>query len=115
MFTNHLIWYTANTADGPVQGVARVGTDHASPSWSECAEDIPGFACGEDLGIEPQYTLTYDTPTGPRAKRLGSGGVEHVGSVLMRCADRDEVWDIKVSDDTGHDVTFNFAVFRQTT
>lgn len=112
MFTIHLVAYSSTTDQGIESGVARVGTCYSAPTWSECAVNIPGYIAGFDLGQEPQYTLRYSTPCGPREKHVGAAGVEHVGSVLVRCADRGEVWDIAVYDDaTGADVTFDFGVF----
>lgn len=108
----HLIHYLARTATGTEQGIARVLSDRQRPSWRDCAEHIPGFVTGlAYLGLEPQYTLKYATAHGPKEKLLGSSGVQRVGTVVMRLADRDQVWDIEVFDENGNDVTFNFACF----
>ncbi|MFH9610408.1 hypothetical protein [Streptomyces sp. NPDC017448] len=107
MFTIHLIAYTTATETG----VARVGTDHATPTHNEMTTGIPGLLTWLDLGREPQYTLRYENRTGPVEKTVGAAGVETVGRVLMRLADRDEVWNIECFDAEGYEVTFAFAVF----
>ncbi|MFE6931736.1 hypothetical protein ACFVDT_06865 [Streptomyces sp. NPDC057699] len=107
MFTIHLIAYTTATETG----VARVGTDHDTPTHDEMAADIPGYVSGLDLGREPQYTLRYETPKGPMEKVVGAAGVELVGRVLMSGADRGTVWAIECFDERGLEVTFSFAVF----
>lgn len=107
MFSIRLVAYTTATETG----IARVGTDHATPTPEELAADIPGLLTAVDLGREPQYTLRYENHTGPREKTVGAAGVEKVGQVLMSLADRDEVWNIECFDEQGCEVTFNFAVF----
>lgn len=107
MFTIHLIAYTTATE----QGIARVGTDHTTPTHDEMTADIPGLLTAVDLGREPQYTLRYENRTGPVEKVVGAAGVEKVGRVLMSLADRDEVWNIECFDAEGYEVTFAFAVF----
>ncbi|MFG2747987.1 hypothetical protein [Streptomyces xanthophaeus] len=111
MFTIHLVQYTALVNGSTETGIARVGTDFDAPTPAECAEVIPGFLDGADLGLEPQYTLRYENENGPVEKRVGAAGVERVGQVLMRCADRGTVWNIECLDAEGSDVTFDFAVF----
>lgn len=111
MYTTHLVAFTAATADGTTEGIARVGTDYDSPTWAECAEDIPGLLTITDMGIEPKYTLKYQTESGEVVKVIGSGGVERVGAVIMRCANRGTAWGIEVFDASGTEVTFNFACF----
>ncbi|WP_097921728.1 hypothetical protein [Streptomyces sp. wa1063] len=107
MFTIHLIAYTTATETG----IARVGTDHDTPTRDEMTADIPGLLTGFGLGREPQYTLRYENHTGPVERHLGAAGVETVGRVLMNLADRDEVWNIECFDERGYEVTFAFAVF----
>ncbi|WP_405676814.1 hypothetical protein OG292_19430 [Streptomyces sp. NBC_01511] len=111
MFTIHLVAFTAETATGTQIGVGRVGTDYDTPTREEREESIPGFITGTDLGREPTYTLRYENSDGPVEKQVGSAGVERVGGVLMRCADRGTVWNIECFDELGEEVTFNFAVF----
>lgn len=50
MFTTHLVAYTTATETG----VARVGTDHDTPTHTEMTEQIPGLLTSVDLGREPQ-------------------------------------------------------------
>jgi hypothetical protein len=107
MFTIHLVAYTTATE----AGVARVGTDHDAPTHTEMTDHVPGLLTGFDLGREPQYTIRYEKRTGAVEKVVGAAGVERVGGVLMRCADRGTVWNIECFDEQGYEVTFNFAVF----
>lgn len=108
----HLVAYTAHTADGITQGIASVLTEHWRPSWQECGEQIPGYLCDEELDPAPEYTLRYTTDRGTSEKpALDFVGVQRVGTLVMRFADRGKAWDIAVLDDNGHDVTFNFPVF----
>ncbi|UNZ20640.1 hypothetical protein [Streptomyces sp. 891-h] len=106
----HLIAYAANSE----QRIARVLSPRTRPSWSEVREQYPDFrGSGTYLGVEPQYTLTYTTPGGPATKTAsGSKGVETIGALLVRAADRGEAWGIQVLDEGGADVTFNFACFN---
>ncbi|MFJ2697396.1 hypothetical protein ACIO5Z_14380 [Streptomyces rochei] len=109
----HLIAYTAKTAAGTEQGVARVHSSRPRPSWKECREQIDNFFTGKYLGVEPQYTLTYTTADGPTLRVIsGTRAVESLGSALARIADRGDAWDIEVTDEAGRDVTFDFACFR---
>ncbi|MGH3375965.1 MAG: hypothetical protein ACRDP6_14600 [Actinoallomurus sp.] len=103
----HLIAYRAN--DG-TSGVAEILTDRSRPSWAECAEQIPGYVTGRDLGPAPLFTLRYATACGPSERSLTFAGIQRVGGLVMRLADRDEAWGIEVLADGG-DVTFNFPVF----
>ncbi|WP_329214871.1 hypothetical protein OG352_05400 [Streptomyces sp. NBC_01485] len=57
------------------------------------------------------YTLTYAAPSGTHVRTLPARGIETVGRVISRCADRHEVWDIAVTDKDGNDVTFDFLCF----
>ncbi|MEU3903344.1 hypothetical protein AB0F20_05945 [Streptomyces goshikiensis] len=111
MFTIHLVQYTALVNGSTETGIARVVTDFDTATPEECAEVIPGFITGSDLGQEPQYVLRYEKESGTIEKRLGAAGVERVGQVLMRCADRGTVWNIECFDAKGDEVTFDFAVF----
>lgn len=111
MFTIHLVQYTALVNGVTTDGIARVGTDHDTPTPEECIEVIPGFLTGVDLGREPQYVLRYENESGKVEKHVGAAGVEKVGQVLMRCADRGAVWNIECFDAEGREVTFDFAVF----
>lgn len=104
----HLIAY--RTSNG-TSGVAEVLTDRSRPSWAECAEQIPGYFTGRDLGPAPLYVLRYATERGTSERSLTFAGVQRVGALIMRLADRDEAWDIEVLDSNGGDITFNFPVF----
>ena len=108
----HVIAYTAHTITGSEQGIAQVFSTRNRPSWAECAEQIPGYFTGRYLGPATQYTLKYRTSEGPRERVLDAAGIERVGAVVMRLADRDMATDIEVFDETGADVTFDFACFR---
>lgn len=107
MFTIHLVQYTTSTT----AGIARIGTDHSTPSREELTAEIPGYLTGYDLGIEPKYTIRYENRGGAVVKRVGAAGVVRVGAVLMRCADRGTVWNLSCYDEVGSEVTFDFAVF----
>ncbi|MER7814530.1 hypothetical protein [Streptomyces sp. NPDC096153] len=112
MFTIHLVAYTATRNDGLVtHGVGRVGTDHDTPTAAECVEQIPGYTSGHDLGREPQYKLTYETARGPVERTVGSAGILRHGRILMRLADKGQVWNIEVFDAAGIERTFEFAIF----
>lgn len=63
------------------------------------------------------FTLTYNkrAETGETAlvtRRLPAAGVESVGRVVSRMGDDGEVWNIRVTDSTGVDVTLDFACFQ---
>lgn len=107
----HLVAYTARVELDIAQGVAEVLSDRRRPSWRECAEQIPGFFTGSYLGLAPKFTLRYRTSAGVNERSLTRPGVERVGAVVMRLADRDEATEIEVLDEAGLDVTFNFACF----
>ncbi|MCD9196090.1 hypothetical protein [Streptomyces albireticuli] len=110
--TIHLIEYTAHTTSGTEHGIARVHSHRSRPTWQECHEQIPGYRTGSRLGSEPQYTLTYATPEGAVARTLsGTRAIETMGAAVTRAATRGEAWDILVTDQDGHDITFNFACF----
>lgn len=70
-------------------------------------------AWGRD-GYEPapMFTLTYRTSNGWSERVLNANGVERIGAVVMRLADRDMATDIEVHDEAGTEVTFDFACFR---
>lgn len=112
MFKTHLIAYTANTPEGAVQGIARVRTHRSSPSWQDCHSAIPNFFTGAHLGIEPQYTLRHENKTGIIERTLPASGIERIGQLLNRAADRGEAWNIEVLNAAGRDVTADFACFR---
>lgn len=105
----HLVAYTAR---GGTSGIAEVRTDRSRPTWRDCAEQIPGYVVGHDLGPAPQYTLAYDTARGRVVRSLTTSGIERVGTVVSRAADRERVWNIAVTDAGGEDVTLDFACFR---
>ncbi|REF00377.1 hypothetical protein [Thermomonospora umbrina] len=104
----HLVAY--GTATGET-GVAHVLTDRTRPSWQECHEQIPGYRTGIDLGPAPTYTLRYDTEHGTQSRELTRPGIETVGRLVVRQADKDKVWNIAVLDANGGDITFDFPVF----
>jgi hypothetical protein len=62
--------------------------------------------------LRPRFTLTCTTPEGPVNKPLTAAGVEKVGAMVARHADKEAAWDIAVTDDAGNDVTFDFDCFR---
>jgi hypothetical protein len=104
----HSIAYRTN--DGTT-GIAHVHTDRSRPSWAECAEQIPGYVTGRDLGPAPLYTLRYRNERGMVERTLPFPRIQRVGAVVMRLADRERAWDVEVLDADGYDVTFNFPVF----
>lgn len=111
--TTHLVSYTAITADGSTEyGVARVSTNSDRPTVADCARAVPGLADAEYLGPEPAYLLRYRTADGVREHRLCARAVGVVGQLVSRLADREEAWGIEVLDEAGHDITFDFPVFR---
>ena len=62
------------------------------------------------------YTLTYDKtrdgePVSVR-RRLPAAGIEHVGKVVNALGDEGQVWNIRVVDSDGDDVTQDFACFQ---
>ncbi|MGW4889618.1 hypothetical protein [Streptomyces murinus] len=57
------------------------------------------------------FTLTYTSEIGPQTRTLTARGIETVGRIINRLADRGEVWDIAVTDKDGRDVTFDFHCF----
>lgn len=109
----HLIRYSARTEAGVEHGIAEVPSDRRRPSWAEAAEAIPGYVTGEYLGLAPTFTLRYMKQGAEVRRTLPRSGVERVGAVVMRVADRrpESVTDIAVLDESGADVTFNFACF----
>lgn len=68
-------------------------------------------AYGRDWTPEPVFTLRYRTSEGVKERVLGCAGVERVGRVVANLADRDQTTDIEVLDESGVDVTFDFACF----
>lgn len=107
--TAHMVAYTSN--DGS-QGVARVLTDRKRPSWSDCAEQIPGYITGKHLGPASSYTLRYTTEAGEQSKAMDANLLNRIGPVVARAAERGDAWDIEVLDAAGQDVTFEFACFQ---
>jgi hypothetical protein len=63
--------------------------------------------------IKPTYTLTYTTELGTTTKQLSREDIEARGANLLRLADKGliEPWNIAVLDESGTDVTFEFACF----
>ncbi|MFD4535616.1 hypothetical protein ACFWNL_18250 [Kitasatospora sp. NPDC058397] len=109
----HVLAYLAKTPAGIELGVACVPSDRDRPSWAECAARIPGFLASNYLSPapEPMYTLRYETETGRHTKTLDRAGVERVGQIATRAADRGELWNIEVLDPCGDDVTCDFDCF----
>ncbi|RKR92715.1 hypothetical protein BDK92_7193 [Micromonospora pisi] len=112
-----LIAYSARSTDGPiadiVQGIATVITTHTRPTWSECAEQIPGYVTGTDLGPAIEYTLRYTHCGQDVVRVLDAAGVERIGKVVMASNARTgNITNIAVLDADGGDVTFDFACFR---
>ena len=58
------------------------------------------------------FKLSYETDEGTFVHTLPAGGIERIGTLAARGADRDEVWNIEVTDKDGVDVTFDFACFQ---
>ncbi|WP_326804925.1 hypothetical protein OIE49_29510 [Streptomyces sp. NBC_01788] len=56
------------------------------------------------------FTLTYSDKDGTHTRRLPARGIETVGRIISRHAERGEAWAIAVHDSSG-DVTFDFACF----
>ena len=108
----HLVEYLSRSTGTAVSGIARVRTDRNRPSWSECADVIPGFVTGTHLGPEPEYTLSYHDADGEHIRRLGAAGVQRVGRILAARSGRGVAWDIAVHDHQGDDITFDFTCFR---
>ncbi|MBM0237124.1 hypothetical protein JNW88_08160 [Micromonospora sp. ATA32] len=104
-----LIAYTARTDSGTTTGIATVLTGRTRPTWAECAEQIPGYITGQDMGAPTLYTLRYRTAAGQVERQLDAVGVERIGRVVMRVRSAS---DIAVLDAAGGDVTFDFACFR---
>jgi hypothetical protein len=69
-------------------------------------------AWGRD-GYEPQpmFRLMYRTSNGPVERVLPANGIERIGAVVMRLADRDKATDIEVRDENGSECTFDFRCF----
>lgn len=71
------------------------------------------FATGQFVAT---YTLRYASEhNGVEtvvSRTIPAAGIERIGVVIARCADRGTVWDIEVIDKDGHDVTFDFACFQ---
>lgn len=64
-----------------------------------------------------QFTLTYEkTREGGEhvqvKRQLTERGINTVGPVVSRKADRGEAWNIRVTDAAGDDVTQEFACFQ---
>jgi hypothetical protein len=64
----------------------------------------------------PTYTLRYATERHgietAIERTIPASGIERIGAVTARCADRGTVWNVEVIDKDGHDVTFDFACFQ---
>ncbi|MFF4409849.1 hypothetical protein [Streptomyces sp. NPDC001404] len=108
-----------------------VDTERYLDVWDLLVEETPVQVCGkvrrplknmpalvDALAIRPavvasarEFTLRYTTADGRQVRVLPRRGVETVGRLLMKLADRDEVWDIEVLDGDGGDVTFGFSCF----
>lgn len=58
------------------------------------------------------FTLSYEKEDGILTRTLPAAGIERVGSVIARCAERETVWNIAVFDKDGEDVTFEFKCFQ---
>lgn len=63
------------------------------------------------------FTLTYAkrSETGEIAlvtRTLPASGIESVGPVISRMGDREEAWNIRVTDAAGDDVTLDFVCFQ---
>ncbi|AZM51838.1 hypothetical protein DMA15_03910 [Streptomyces sp. WAC 01529] len=58
------------------------------------------------------FTLSYGTVNGTIVRTLPASGIERVGALAARGAERGIVWDIEVTDKNGVDVTFDFACFQ---
>lgn len=66
---------------------------------------------GREWTPVPVFTLRYRTSNGPETRVRAATGIEVIGKVLMRLADRDMATDIEVHDEAGQEVTFDFACF----
>lgn len=65
------------------------------------------------LPAPDQYVITYESDTGTaRARTLPASGIERVGRVVAKMADREKVWNICVRDIYGGDVTLDFKCFQ---
>lgn len=60
----------------------------------------------------PVFRLSYGTVNGTIVRTIPASGIERIGAVVMRGAERGIVWDIEVTDKDGVDVTFDFACFQ---
>ncbi|MER5302268.1 OB-fold nucleic acid binding domain-containing protein [Streptomyces lasiicapitis] len=88
------------------------------PAFIDTLSVVAGDARLEDTGADvvrqvvEQFTLSYVQDGQPCTREpLPRWRVESVGRVLMSVADRGTVSDIKVVDQAGTDVTFEFACF----
>lgn len=86
-------------------GLLTTGTDRNRNAYVE----LTAYGC--DWTPEPVFTLRYRNAGGVRERVLTAAGVERVGRVVMRLADRDMATDIEVFDEDGNDRTFEFACF----
>lgn len=86
-------------------GLLTTGTDRNRNAYVALTE------FGKDWTPQPVFTLRYCTEQGVRERVLPAGGVERIGTVVWRMADREQAWDIAVLDESGVDVTFDFACF----
>ncbi|MFF5261445.1 hypothetical protein ACFY4C_21080 [Actinomadura viridis] len=64
----------------------------------------------------PVFALTYETTRDGQdvkvVRRLPADGIELVGTTISRLADREQAWNIAVTNSAGDDVTFDFACFQ---
>ncbi|MGW6638521.1 hypothetical protein [Streptomyces cyaneofuscatus] len=58
------------------------------------------------------FTLSYEKEEGIVTRTLPAAGIERVGSVVARLAERETVWNVAVFDKDGEDVTFEFRCFQ---
>ncbi|MBA4865925.1 hypothetical protein H1V43_32190 [Streptomyces sp. PSKA54] len=58
------------------------------------------------------FHLHYETDERAFDHTLPARGIERIGAVAMEAANRGTVWNIKVTDKDGTDVTFDFACFQ---
>ena len=58
------------------------------------------------------FKLSYETDNGTFVRTLPASGIERIGAVVMRSANRGTTWNIQVTDKDGVDVTFDFACFQ---
>jgi hypothetical protein len=111
--TQHLYEKTAIAALGWGMGPAQLGISEAVAVAAHAGYVIVTEERGKKfVHLAPLFTLISETKTGvSRREGRPARAVETIGRVLMRMADRGEVWNIQVLDKDGVDVTFDFACF----